>query len=297
MTNPPVAIGVAPDAPPEPDAYDWPALVDGLNRYLRLKATPVGMKLFDTVAEMEVVERIRRPDRKHALDQIVAQARWLNRTLGITMDDLTGPQCGAPVGLYPQEPAWRKSTNMSGVWFATDADAIAHQEAMDCLPAGRYHALAVSPLATGRLNPPDIALIYATPGQMIILINALQFSGYKKLEFSCVGESACADSWGRALRTGEPSLSIPLLRRATLRRRPGRRTPHGHPTPLPAQDHRRSRSAEPKRPALPHRLPGHRSGPVRVVGPQLRPLNSGRPRYNPHPQSNASEQRHLAPLR
>ncbi|PZC49602.1 MAG: Uncharacterized conserved protein, DUF169 family [Chloroflexi bacterium] len=209
--NPPVAIGVAPDAPPEPDAYDWPALVDGLNRYLRLKATPVGMKLFDTVADMEAIERIRRPDRKHALDQIVAQARWLNRTVGITMDDLTGPQCGAPVGLYPQEPAWRKSTNMSGVWFATDADAIAHQEAMDCLPAGRYHALAVSPLATGRLNPPDIALLYATPGQMIILINALQFSGYKKLEFSCVGESACADSWGRALRTGEPSLSIPCF--------------------------------------------------------------------------------------
>jgi uncharacterized protein (DUF169 family) len=25
----------------------------------------------------------------------------------------------------------------------------------------------------------------------------------------CVGESACADSWGRALKTGEPSVSIP----------------------------------------------------------------------------------------
>ena len=32
---------------------------------------------------------------------------------------------------------------------------------------------------------------------------------YKKLDFSCVGESACADSWGRALATGEPSLSLP----------------------------------------------------------------------------------------
>jgi uncharacterized protein (DUF169 family) len=26
-----------------------------------------------------------------------------------------------------------------------------------------------------------------------------------------VGESACADSWGRALATGEPSLSIPCF--------------------------------------------------------------------------------------
>ena len=164
MSSTDVSIGVAPDAPAEPATYDWTALVAGLSQYLRIKATPVGMKLFESVADMEAVDRIRRPDRKHALDQIVAQARWLNRTVGITMDDLMGPQCGAPVGLAPQEPEWRKSTNMSGVWFATDADAIAHQQAMDCLPYGRYAALAVSPLATGRLNPPDIAPHLRDPG-------------------------------------------------------------------------------------------------------------------------------------
>src|SRR5229473_2338625 len=49
----------------------------------------------------------------------------------------------------------------------------------------------------------------ATPGQMIILINGLQYTGYKKFEWGVVGETACADSWGRALKTGEPSLSLP----------------------------------------------------------------------------------------
>ena len=77
------------------------------------------------------------------------------------------------------------------------------------LPFGQYQALAVSPLASGRLNPPDICLVYATPGQMIILINGLQYTGYKKFEWGVVGETACADSWGRALKTGEPSLSLP----------------------------------------------------------------------------------------
>jgi uncharacterized protein (DUF169 family) len=206
------AVGVAPDAPNSPDLYDWQEIVDELNRYLRFKATPVGMKMFESKEEMEAVERIRRPsNQRYALDQIVAQARWLNFTMGITQDDLVGAQCGAPVGLAPQEPEWRKSTNMSGVWFATDEDAIDHQAAMDCLPYGRYEALAVSPLASGRLDPPDIVLLYGTPGQMIILINGLQFRGYKKFDFSVVGESACADSWGRALRTGEPSLSIPCF--------------------------------------------------------------------------------------
>jgi uncharacterized protein (DUF169 family) len=95
------------------------------------------------------------------------------------------------------------------VWFETIEDSAAHQAAMHVVPIGKYEAMAVSPLSTGRLDPPDICMIYATPGQMILLINGLQWSGYKKLEWGCVGESSCADSWGRALSTGEPSLSIP----------------------------------------------------------------------------------------
>ena len=33
----------------------------------------------------------------------------------------------------------------------------------------------------------------------------------KKFEWGVVGETACADSWGRALKTGEPSLSLPCF--------------------------------------------------------------------------------------
>jgi uncharacterized protein (DUF169 family) len=71
--------------------------------------------------------------------------------------------------------------------------------------------MVVSPLASGRLDPPDICLVYATPGQMIILINGLQWKNYRRFDFSVVGETACADSWGRALATDEPSLSLPCF--------------------------------------------------------------------------------------
>jgi uncharacterized protein (DUF169 family) len=100
---------------------------------------------------------------------------------------------------------------MQGVWYRSAQDAADHQAAMDVLAYGEFKAIAVSPLASGRLDPPDICLIYATPAQMILLINGLQWTGYKKLDWGCVGESACADSWGRALATGEPSLSIPCF--------------------------------------------------------------------------------------
>jgi uncharacterized protein (DUF169 family) len=42
-------------------------------------------------------------------------------------------------------------------------------------------------------------------------INGLQWSGYQRFDWSVVGESACADSWGRALAKREPSLSIPCF--------------------------------------------------------------------------------------
>src|SRR6266699_3036409 len=153
-------------------AYDWNAIVDGLNRYLRLRSIPIGMKLFETVEAMEAIPKIRRPRAKHTTDQIVAQARQLGWTVGITMADLVGAQCGAVIGLSPQNDEWLSGKRMAGVWFKTQEDASLHQHAMDVVPHGRFRAMAVSPL-------------------------------------TAVGESACADSWGKALKTDEPALTIP----------------------------------------------------------------------------------------
>ena len=191
--------------------YDYEALTAGLTRYLKLKTMAVGMKRFRSVAEMEAVPRIRRPDpaEKLATDQVVGQARWIGWTIGITMDNLMGQQCGAVVGLAPRDAEFLSGERMKGVWYGTLEDSAAHQGAMSCASHGDYQALAVSPLTAKRLDNPDICLIYATPGQMITLINGLQYTGYRKFTFTVVGESACADSWGRALSTGEPSVSIP----------------------------------------------------------------------------------------
>ena len=197
--------------PQEPEQYDWPQVVDRLNRLLRLRTTPIGMKLFETVEQMQAVPRVRRPTAVHTTDQIVAMASRLNWTVGITADDLVGQQCGAVIGLHPQDEQWLSGAHMKGVWYESLEDAAAHQQAMHTVPHGRYRAMVVSPLSQGRLDPPDICLVYGTPGQMIMLISGLQWAGYRRLEFSCVGESSCADSWGRALSTGEPSLSIPCF--------------------------------------------------------------------------------------
>ena len=189
---------------------DYARLAADLERLLRLRAIPFGMKLFATVEEMAAIPRIRRPKAIHTLDQVVAQAARLGWTVGITADDLVGAQCRAVIGLgNAKDDKWKSGQHMVGVWYKTLDDATAHQSAMNCVGDGQYEAMVVSPLAAGRLDPPDIALFYATPGAMMYFINGLQWSGYKKFDWGVVGESACADSWGRETR--QPSLSIPCF--------------------------------------------------------------------------------------
>ena len=113
---------------------------------------------------MTAIPKIRRPSAVHTTDQIVSMASRLGWTVGITGDDLVGAQCRAVIGLAPQDEKFLAGENYVGVWHGTAEDARKRQEALDVVPYGQYQAMAVSPLTSGRLNPPDICLVYATPG-------------------------------------------------------------------------------------------------------------------------------------
>lgn len=188
-----------------------------LEAMLKLQVSPIGMKLYEQKETMESVPRVRRPKHIHTMDQIVAQAARLNWTVGITAEDLIADQCRFVVGLGEENKEWHAGAHMKGVWYATLEDATKHQGAMHTVPRGQYKALVAAPLRkwTGNvedpLGVPDIALFYASPGAMMYFINGLQWKNYQNFEWGVVGESSCADSWGRALKTGKPSLAIPCF--------------------------------------------------------------------------------------
>tara|TARA_R110002073_G_scaffold173756_2_gene330873 strand:- start:2067 stop:2864 length:798 start_codon:yes stop_codon:yes gene_type:complete len=191
--------------------YDFNGLTAKLNQYLRLRTNPVAMKRFATEADLDAIPKLRRPREGElmATDQIVGQSRWIGYTIGVTMKNLMGQQCGAVVGLTARNEEFLDGKRFHGVWYGDLEDSAEHQREMSCAPHGDYEALVTSPLISGRIDNPDICLIYGTPGQMITLMNGLQYKNYKKYTFTCVGESSCSDSWGNALKTGEPSMSIP----------------------------------------------------------------------------------------
>ena len=109
------------------DGQDWKSIVADLDQLLKLRSVLFGMKLFERREEMEAIPKIRRPKAVHTLDQLVAQTARLGWTVGVTSDDLVGPQCRAVVGLGGAKDAeWRSGRHMTGVWYATQPDAAAH---------------------------------------------------------------------------------------------------------------------------------------------------------------------------
>ena len=50
------------------EKIEWDDLLNRLQALLRIRTTPIGMKLFASVEEMEAVPRIRRPDAIHTTD-------------------------------------------------------------------------------------------------------------------------------------------------------------------------------------------------------------------------------------
>jgi len=194
------------------DATSLAALGEALVRLLRIRTLPIGMKLFEDVDEMRSIPGIRAPrlGKTFTTCQLVTQSRVGGLTLGITGENvLPNSNCGAVLGITQLGENYTSGEKMARVWFMDKQAAVLHQAQMPRVPGGRYRGLAVSPLRTSRLNPPDIVLFYANPAQMILFINGLQWKTYNRFEFSITGESACADSWGSALSLRKPSLSIP----------------------------------------------------------------------------------------
>ena len=200
----------------EAAAYDVSAenlkhLAEKLLTLLRIRTLPIGMKLYEDAAEMEKLPGLRMPtkDFRFTTCQLVTQARTAGFTLGIKHSNVRpNSNCGGIVGLNKPGKSYLSGEQMDGVWFENRAAAKAHQREMTRVKP-IYGGLCVSPLRSARLDPPDIVLFYGTPAQTILFVNGLQWKRYKRYDMTITGESACSDSWGRALATRETSISIP----------------------------------------------------------------------------------------
>jgi uncharacterized protein (DUF169 family) len=187
---------------------DWTQLTKRLEALLRLKTFPVAFKLLEDAAELDKNPWVRRLPHKVTTCQLITIARTYDWTVGAAADDFVSPRCTSIIGLSELPDYIRDGTMRSMVWCATVEDAHKCEESIPLIPAGKYNAVLLAPLVYNPFDP-DIILVYGNPAQMMLLINAIQFRDYERMQFFSVGESACADVIAQCYLTGKPALTIP----------------------------------------------------------------------------------------
>jgi uncharacterized protein (DUF169 family) len=187
---------------------DWTHLTKRLESLLRLKTFPVAFKLLEDPADLSKNPWLRRLPHKVTTCQLITIVRTFDWTVGATAEDFVSPRCTSIIGLSELPEYIRDGTMRSMVWCATVEDARKCEDSIPLIPAGKYNAVTLAPLVYNPFDP-DIILVYGNPAQMMLLINAIQFRNYERMQFFSVGESACADAIAQCYLTGKPSLTIP----------------------------------------------------------------------------------------
>lgn len=181
-----------------------------IQKSVRLRTYPLGLKFFEKAEDMQQVPKIRLWPQKLSFCQLVTLARTSGWTLGLTAQSLGMPACLFMLGLAPlPEEGVLDGQSSVGVWMKNQDDAARYQQALPRIPYGRHKAVALSPLTSDRLEEPDLALIYGAPGQLHLLMNALQWEDYQRLNFYFTGEGSCADSLVECYTNHKPYLSVP----------------------------------------------------------------------------------------
>lgn len=191
------------------EVFSGKAVAADLIDLLRLKTTPIGIKMYEKKEEIDKIPKLRRPERNNTICQILAQASQNGFTIACTAEDIDTDNCRCISGLQDPTTSERfmKAAWMKGGWFETLNDCANHQASLTVADK-KYEALVTSPLRADRIVP-DVCIIAATPGQAFTLLAAHTRSNYKALDLRFVSESSCSEGWVRTLKTGKPGFVPP----------------------------------------------------------------------------------------
>jgi uncharacterized protein (DUF169 family) len=187
----------------------WEDISNQLEKFLRLRTFAVGIKFYKDIYLLNKIENLKKPIRKVLLCQLITVARTYGWTIGVTKDALLGGSpCAAMIGFDERKEVVKEGTYRSAIWFKTKEEGRKCEESFPHLTADQNKALVIGPIVKNNFDP-DIILLYGTPAQMMLVINAVQWEDYERLNFFCIGESSCADYIAECLLSHKPSLTIP----------------------------------------------------------------------------------------
>lgn len=186
----------------------WSEWTRSIERLLRLRTFPVGLKLYEDPADLSRNKWLRRPQEKLSLCQMITIVRTFDWTVGGVAEDLVTQGCASILGLCELSEFVTSGEMRSKVWLDSKEDAAMCERVIQRIPYGRFRAFALAPTAYDPFVP-DIVLLYGNPAQMSLLVNAIQYDNFERMTFYSVGETSCSDVIGRCFVDKVPALSIP----------------------------------------------------------------------------------------
>jgi uncharacterized protein (DUF169 family) len=192
----------------EGDGIKWSEWTRSMERLLRLKTFPVGLKLLENPDDLSNNPWIRRSPEPLSLCQFITIVRTFDWSVGGTANDLATPGCASILGLSELPEYVIDGAMRNVVWLEKKEDAAICESVIQRIPFGKYRAFLLAPTAYDPFVP-DIVLIYGNPAQMSLLVNAIQYDRFERLTFYSVGETSCSDVIGRCFVDRVPALSIP----------------------------------------------------------------------------------------
>lgn len=187
--------------------YDWPLILERLQRYIRPMQIPVGLKWISTREELMAIPKVRIHEKHFSPCTVVGQAVQFGWTVACKSENIHADYCRCIHGMAARDDRFHSGEMFHRVWFDNLEAAQAHNRAVECVPP-IFSALVASPLASGRITP-EVCVLYTSSAQAFMLFAGWQHRQYEKLEFSFVGESTCSDSWVHTYFTGKPGFAIP----------------------------------------------------------------------------------------
>lgn len=193
---------------------DWANTGKTLQEQFKIKTYPIGYKRFESVETFERIPGLRQPDHEVTVCMMISQARRWGHTVGAKRaDKKVLVHCAMIHGLMKVPPRMleepTEGTPMPDFlarWVAGWDDHFKRTRAFPRIPAGE--AILFAPLQTITVEP-DVILIYADPAQVMLMIQAMEKVQFEHFQFSCIGESSCADYLAACYLTGKPKVGLP----------------------------------------------------------------------------------------
>jgi len=177
-----------------------------LESLLRLRTWPVGIKRLADKKELEGTSGWKTFDHRPRGCQLITMARTIGWAFALTEDTIASCGFSWAIGLG-EEPPEETAGGVVGTWFKTLEDAKKWRAGFPRVP-GKIEALLMAPVHLKKFEP-EVIWVYTRPSQMILLVNAIQWTDYERLEFSFTGESSCMDAPHQCYVTGKPAFSLP----------------------------------------------------------------------------------------